>query len=59
MKGMKTQVLTMENFCQLDLSLTQDQYRSSYERCAKVIARCSFRKSLDMTELYLRWCFPF
>lgn len=59
MKGMKTQVLAMEDFCQLDLRLTQDKYRGSYERCAKVIARYSSRKGLDMTELYLRLVFSF
>ena len=55
----KTQILAMEDFCQLDLRLTQDKYKGSYERCAKVIARYSSRKGLDMAELYLRLVFSF
>lgn len=53
------QMLAMEDFCQLDLRLTQDKYRGSYERCAKIIDRYSFRKKLDMTELYWRLVFSF
>lgn len=52
-------MLAMEDFCQLDLRLTQDKYKGSYERCAKVIERYSSRKALDMTELYLRLVFSF
>ena len=55
----KTQMLAMEDFCQLDLRLTQDKYKGSYERCAKIIERYSSRKGLDMTELYLRLLFSF
>ena len=55
----KMQMLAMEDFCQLDLRLTQDKYKGSYERCAKVIARYSSRKGLDMAELYLRLVFSF
>lgn len=57
--GMKVQMLAMEDFCQLDLRLTQDKYRGSYERCAKVIERHSARRGLDMTELFLRLIFSF
>ena len=53
------QMLAMEDFCQLDLRLTQDKYKGSYERCAKIIERYSSRKGLDMTELYLRLVFSF
>ncbi len=53
------QMLAMEDFCQLDLRLTQDKYRGSYERCAKIIERYSSRSGLDMTELYLRLLFSF
>ena len=49
----------MEDFCQLDLRLTQDKYKGSYERCAKIIGRYSSRKGLDITELYLRIVFSF
>lgn len=52
-------MLAMEDFCQLDLRLTQDKYKGSYERCAKIINRYSSRKGLDMTELYLRLVFSF
>lgn len=52
-------MLAMEDFCQLDLRLTQDKYRGSYERCAKIIEKYSSRKGLDRTELYLRLVFSF
>ena len=51
------QKLAMEDFCQLDLRLTQDKYRGSYERCAKIIEKYSNRRGLDMTELYMRLVF--
>ena len=52
-------MLAMEDFCQLDLRLTQDKYKGSYERCAKIIKKYSSRKGFDMTELYLRLLFSF
>ena len=52
-------MLAMEDFCQLDLRLTQDKYKGSYERCAKVIERYSSRVGLDMTELFMRLVFSF
>jgi serine/threonine-protein kinase HipA len=52
-------MLAMEDFCQLDLRLTQDKYRGSYERCAKIIQRYSSRQGIDLTELYLRLVFSF
>ena len=52
-------MLAMEDFCQLDLRLTQAKYKGSYERCAKLIARYSCRRGLDMTELYMRLIFSF
>ncbi len=52
-------LLAMEDFCQLDLRLTEDKYRGSYERCAKIIERYSSRIGIDMTELYLRLVFCF
>ena len=55
----KTQLLAMEDFCQLDLRATQDKYKGSYERCAKIIERYSSRKGLDMTELFMRLVFSF
>ncbi len=53
------QVLAMEDFCQLDYRLTQDKYKGSYERCAKIIRRYSSRTGIDMTEFYLRILFSF
>lgn len=55
--GMK--MLAMEDFCQLDLRLTQDKYRGSYERCAKVIERYSSRRGLDLAEMFYRIVFNF
>ena len=52
-------MLAMEDFCQLDLRLTQDKYKGSYERCAKVIARYSSQPKLDLTELFMRLAFSF
>lgn len=51
--------LAMEDFCQLDLRLAEDKYRSSCERCAKVISRYSSRPQMDLTELFLRLVFSF
>jgi serine/threonine-protein kinase HipA len=55
----KIQMLAMEDFCQLDLRLTQDKYKGSYERCAKIIEKYSSRKGLDMTELFMRLVFSY
>ena len=57
--GAPIQNLAMEDFCQLDLRLTQDKYHGSYERCAKIIWRYSTRIGLDLSELYLRLVFSF
>ncbi len=53
------QMLAMEDFCQLDLRLTQDKYKGSYERCAKVIGRYSSQPKLDISELFMRLVFSF
>lgn len=53
------QMLAMEDFCQLDLRLTEDKYRGSYERCAKLIRRYSSRIGIDMAELFVRLVFSF
>ena len=57
--GEKIRLYAMEDFCQLDLRLTQDKYKGSYERCAKIIERYSCRKGLDMAELFMRLVFCF
>lgn len=53
------ELLAMEDFCQLDRRLTEDKYRGSYERCAKVIRQYSSRKQLDLSELFLRLVFSY
>lgn len=55
----KIEMLAMEDFCQLDLRLTEDKYRGSYERCAKIIQRSSSRVGIDMAEFYIRLVFCF
>lgn len=57
----KTEIkmLAMEDFCQLDLRVTADKYKGSYERCAKVIGRHSSQIGLDMAELFMRLVFSF
>lgn len=57
--GEKTEMLAMEDFCQLDLRLTEDKYRGSYERCAKIIKAYSSRVGIDMAEFYIRLVFCF
>lgn len=52
-------LLAMEDFCQLDLRLTEDKYRGSYERCVKIIEKYSSRTGIDITEFYLRIVFCF
>lgn len=52
-------MLAMEDFCQLDGRLTEDKYKGSYERCAKIIQRYSSRSGLDITELFIRIVFSF
>lgn len=52
-------MLAMEDFCQLDLRLTEDKYKSSYERCAKIIKEYSSRVGVDMAEFYIRLVFCF
>ena len=57
--GGKMQMLAMEDFCQLEERLTEDKYKGSYERCAKVINKYSSMARFDLTELYLRLAFSF
>ena len=51
--------IAMEDFCQLDLRLTEDKYKGSYERCVNVINKYSSQKLLDVTELYIRIVFSY
>lgn len=55
----RVEMLAMEDFCQLDLRLTEDKYKGSYERCAKIIKKYSSRVGIDMTEFYIRLVFCF
>ncbi|NLA82756.1 MAG: HipA domain-containing protein [Clostridiaceae bacterium] len=56
-KGIQT--LAMEDFCKLEGRLTQDKYKGSYERCARIISRYSMRRGLDMTEFFMRLVFSY
>ena len=51
--------LAMEDFCQLDLRVTADKYKGSYERCGKIVKEYTENPGLDMTELFLRIVFSF
>ncbi len=53
------QMYAMEDFCQLEERLTNDKYKGSYERCAKVISKYSSRVGFDLSELFLRLVFCF
>lgn len=57
--GSEVRKLAMEDFCQLDLRLTADKYKGSYERCAKIVRKYSSQMGLDMTELFIRIAFSF
>ena len=52
-------LIAMEDFCQLDLRLTQDKYKGSCERCGNIIKKYSSRSGLDMSELFYRLVFSF
>ncbi|MFI3261184.1 MAG: HipA domain-containing protein [bacterium] len=58
-KGNKLVKLAMEDFCQLDLRLTEDKYLGSYERCIKIIEKYSSQSKLDIVELFMRIIFSF
>ena len=58
-KDSNVKLIAMEDFCQLDLRLTQDKYKSSYERCGNIIKKYSSRSGLDMSELFYRLVFSF
>ncbi len=58
-RNKQTQMLAMEDFCQLDNRITADKYHGSYERCAKIVSKYSNRPGLDMTELFLRIVFSY
>lgn len=47
-------IYAMEDFCQLSGRLTEDKYKGSYERCAKIIREYSVLPGFDISELFLR-----
>ena len=49
----------MEDFCQLENRLTEDKYKGSYERCAKVIDKYSTNPNLDKVDLFIRIIFSY
>lgn len=49
--------LAMEDFCQLDLRLTQNKYSGSYERCGRLLKKYSSRSGFDISELFFRIVF--
>ncbi len=51
--------IAMEDFCQLSGRMTEDKYRSSYEKCAMVIRKYSVQPGLDTTEFFMRLIFSF
>ncbi len=55
----RVKMFAMEDFCQLDFRLTEDKYRGSYERCAKIIKMYSSRIGIDMAEFFIRLVFSF
>lgn len=56
---MDGQMPAMEDFCQLDRRLTEDKYKGSYERCAKIIREYAWAANYDLAELFLRLVFCF
>lgn len=58
-KDSNVKLIAMEDFCQLDLRLTLDKYKGSYERCGNIIKKYSSRSGLDMSELFYRLVFSF
>ena len=57
--GPNNDKLAMEDFCQLSQRLTEDKYKSSYEKCAKVIKEYSSMPLADLTEFFYRLLFCF
>ena len=55
----KIKFLAMEDFCQLSERLTEEKYKSSYERCAKVIKQYSSKSGLDLSDFFYRLIFCF
>ena len=50
----KTEMLAMEDFCQLGQRLTQEKYKSSCEKVGKILIQYSSNPIIDSSELYMR-----
>lgn len=50
----KTEMLAMEDFCQLGQRLTLDKYKSSCEKVGKILLKYSSNPIIDSSELYMR-----
>lgn len=50
----KTEMLAMEDFCQLGQRLTQEKYKSSCEKVGKILLQYSSNPIIDSSELYMR-----
>lgn len=57
--GKDSNMLAMEDFCQIGGRLTEDKYKGSYEVCRNIIREHSMWPGLDMAELFLRLIFCF
>lgn len=51
--------IAMEDFCQLSEAMTEEKYRSSYEKCARIIRAYSVQPGLDLSEFFMRLVFSF
>ncbi len=58
-KNGEMKMLAMEDFCQIGQRLTQEKYKSSYERVAKIIKQYSASPAVDLAELFYRLVFCF
>lgn len=54
-----TELLAMEDFCQLSGRLTVDKYKGSYESCGRIIRKYSEYEGFDLSEMFLRVVFAF
>ena len=57
--GNEIRLLAMEDFCQLSERMTEEKYKSSYERCVKIIEKYSSKSGLDISEFFYRLIFCF
>lgn len=58
-KGEEINLFAMEDFCQLSERPTEEKYKSSYERCVKIIREYSSKTGLDISDFFYRLLFCF